>query len=339
MICSRSLHVLFGWLTALILVFGAVAPDEASADVRPEEITTTESKTSSLVYHHPERYEPAVAQLDARADRATRDLARTLGFDTFPQVDVWLLPEVDDYFEYHDRPDRAPKWAIGLSFSDKQTVIVARNPSVPGSSAPDLEKTFVHELAHVGMDIAREGGHVPRWFNEGFALMHADEWTQERSDKLSRAASTESLMPMADLNRDFPAHHNVASLAYAQSFHMVRYMSSQHGEDVFARILEQIRSDRSFQEAVESTTGQSMAALEGAWRDTLSGQTTWLAIFRSEFAWFFGASVIFILAWLVRRLRARHRPDATADEDVSEEWDYDDSRYPLPGEPPDQSKT
>jgi hypothetical protein len=334
-----SVETLLAWLLTSLLAVVALAPDVARADVRPEQITTTRSKTSPLTYHYPKRYRPGIDRLGARAEQVTGDLARTLGFDSFPKVDVWVLPEVDDYFEYHDRDDRAPKWAIGLSFSNEQTVIVARNPSMPGSTAGDFEKTFIHELAHVGMDIAREGAHVPRWFNEGFALMHAREWTKERSDKLARAASTESLIPLADLDRDFPAHHNVASLAYAQSFHIVRYMRSNYGDDVFARILEELRAERSFPEAVESATGRSLAALEGGWRETISGETSWLAILRDEFAWFFGAAVIFIIAWVARRLRTRRDPEAMADDDVPEEWAYDDSRYPLPGDTSDDSTT
>jgi hypothetical protein len=318
-------------VAAIAVVVGPT--DSLRAEVDPDRIRTEKSSSSPLEYHFPAQYQPAIESLDRRSGEVVARFERNLSIEQFPDVGVWILPEVNDYFELTDREGGAPRWAIGLSLGNEQTVIVARDTEVPGGAKSDLEKTFVHELAHVAIDIAREGHHVPRWFNEGFSLSQAREWTPERRQQLTRAASTGSLMPISDLDRNFPAHHDVASLAYAQSFHFVEYLEKNHGKSVTARIMEKLRDTGDFGRAVEEATGRSVAAHEADWRDELTSNTSWLALLQSEFAIFFVAAIIFAIAWIVRRKRLRRSADGAGDEEEDAEWNYDKSRYPLPGEP------
>lgn len=316
-------------VVALVLGFGLFWGNSARADLDPSQIETRASQVSPLVFHYPRQYEPAIDQLDDSSDDVVEGLSRELGIDSFPEVDVWVLPEVNDYFKLKGVEDRAPKWAIGLSLGDRQTVIVARDTELPGGAQTDLEKTFIHELAHVAIDIGRGEGEVPRWFNEGFALTHAREWSPERSEKLTQAAATGALVPLSELDRGFPSHRNVASLAYSQSFHFVDYVKERYGATVTAEIMRGVRAGESFEGALEGATGSSLAALENEWKEGLKTSGSWLAIFRDDFTIFFGVAVLFVIAWLVRRRRLR---DSEIEAEDDGEWSYDESRYPLPGE-------
>jgi len=326
-----------GRFTSLLLAVWATlafAPGQVFAEVDAAQIKERASASTPLKFHYPQQYEPAIRELDAVGGDAVRRLEDRLAIEKFPAVDVWVLPEVNDYFELTEREGRAPKWAIGLSLGDRRTVIVARDTPLPGGVESDLEKTFIHELAHVAIDIAGEGGHVPRWFHEGFALSQAREWTPERRQKLTRAASTDALIPFAELDGNFPAHHNVASLAYAQSFHFVEFLEQNHGEGVTAEVMESVRAGKEFEEAVRGATGRGLDALETDWRGELSSETSWLALLQDEFAIFFVAAVFFAIAWAVRRDRLRGSSGSGDGE--AGDLTYDKSRYPLPGEPRDR---
>ena len=317
-------------IAALAFAWVAVAPASVSAEVDPAQMTQEQSASTPLTYHFPKRYAPAVDRLEAKARPAVDKLSEALAFDEFPAVEVWVLPKAADYFKLQGEPNRAPEWAIGLSLGDRKTVIVARDTQMPGGSASDFKKTFVHELAHVAVDVSRGEGRVPRWFHEGIALMMAEEWTHERQDKLARAASTDSLMTLTQIDQNFPSHNNLASLAYAESFHFVQYLRENHGVEAFAEIMQQVRNGVPFDDAVEEATGRSMAALESDWRTMLTDNTSWLSLLRDDFTIFFGAVLIFILAWFVTRARRRGQYEEMDEE--SREWSYDRSKYPLPGE-------
>ncbi len=328
--CSR-LGVIWRQLVVVVALSAAIlVPQPAAASIDADRIETRRAEGTQIEFHYLDRYSPAIDELERESRAAVDRMTTALGLESFENVDVWVLPTVADYFELKGEPNRAPEWAIGLSLGDRQTVIVARETDMPGGSASELDKTYVHELAHVAVDVARDGGEVPRWFHEGFALMIAEEWTTERRDTLTRAASTGSLISIADLDEGFPAHHQLSSLAYAQSFHFVRHLRERHGLENFAGIMRQVRDGTPFPDAVEQATGESLASLESTWRAQLTENTSWIALFRDDFAIFFGAALIFVIGWFVRRRRLSAQADDEDDEPG--EWAYDESKYPLPGE-------
>lgn len=318
------IRILLTLLFSLALSLTAVAP--AHADVRPEEMVSHTS--GKLEFHYPQRYERAAKKLDAIGANSVARAERALGLEDLGRVEVWVLPEVDDYFEVTGAPGNPPKWAVGLSLSGRGVIIVT-NGAGPQGQPVELEKTFEHELAHVAIDRARDGQPVPRWFNEGFALMHADEWTPERAEIFARAAGAGALKPFADIERTFPEHSQSAGLAYAQSLQFVMYLRRVHGEAVFADIMSSVRQGVPFDDAFRSAVGQSRAMTEALWRqDAESNLSFWSVLNDGTWGFVIGA-ILFIVAFVIRRRQRREKFAAMRDD--SPEWDYDEARYPLPG--------
>ena len=325
----QSRKYLARFLGLLIVLTALVAASPAAAQIPAEQMTT--SQRDGFVFHHLKRYEPAIDVLEQKGPQLLEQVESTLGLDTMPTIDVWVLPKVRDYYELNDKPVSAPKWAVGLSFSGQYEIIVAHGGQRPPQ---EVMNTFAHELAHVAVDHARQEQPVPRWFHEGMAVMMAQEWTAERSEQLARAAAAGTLSDFQDLWRTFPAHHQSASIAYDQSFHFVRWLQNEYGSDLFAKVMREIRQGASFKAALEEQTGARFADMEARWHESLSGSTTFWSILRDETLIFFGAGVLFIIAYLVARRRRRRQFQSMEDEDA-DEWDYDASRYPLPGQQED----
>jgi hypothetical protein len=315
----------FIWLLLLVLSLGS-APAWA---ITPDDFTT-ESSPDGLTFHFLPQYENATRPMRERAPDDLDTLREELGFDDLSGIDVWVVKDVSDYFTVHGFPDVSPEWAVGLSLSNRSVVIIQMK-AAPGTDANEFEKTFHHELIHVALDRAAGGARLPRWFHEGFAIMHADEWSAERSEMLSRSAAQGALMSFDDLTFVFPEHHNSVSLAYAQSFHFVREWKTRYGSDVYAKVLKRVRSGESFQKSFRNVTDDSLVVAEARWFQQLkSGSTMW-SMFNDGALVFFGASILFLVAWWLRRNR-NARKLVSMDTDNSKHWDYDESAYPLPGE-------
>ena len=283
-------------------------------------------KTERVLLHYPERFQKVVPAFLESTEAASERAQTTLGLETWDRVDVWLLPKVADYYHIHKRPVRSPSWAAGLSLSDQSVIIVAHGSM--GGAVHDIHKTVQHELAHVGIDRAKRGAPIPRWFHEGFAVWFADEWTHERSDRLTQAAGFGRLKTFERIELNFPSHQLSASLAYDQSFHFVRWLRTRYGETVYADILQQM-PEKSFDDAFKKATGVSLALAEAQWKSDLDEGTSLWSILRDSGIVFFGASMLFIVAFLIRRKQNKKRIEAMADEPGR--WTYDESRYPLPG--------
>ncbi len=314
----------------LITLMGGAAP--AFAQVPKDQMTTTTAAGQSLVFHHLKRYEQGIALLEKEGPPTYRRVKKALGIDKMPPIDVWVVPRVSDYYQLHNRVDDAPKWAVGLSFSGRHEIIVSHAKQSPR----EVLRTFSHELAHVAVDQARGKTPVPRWFNEGFAVMMAQEWNAKRSEKLSRAASTGGLIRFEYLWNTFPSHHLSANLAYDQSFHFVRWLQQKYGKNLYARVMKRVRGGRSFRRALATETGTSFPLLEAHWRRSLTRGTSFWSILSDDIVVFFGVGVFFVIALVVARRRRRRQLASMEDEEVDDAWSYDASRYPLPGQqPPD----
>ncbi len=316
-------------LTLTILVSGALISTPSGAEAAiPDHVVTRPGQHAALTLNYPERFDKAAGQLDEQAVVSLSRLKYRLGIEQMPPIDVWLVSDLDDYFVWKELPGRAPTWAIGLSLVNRQTVLV-RHGLGPNRQLVDIHDTFDHELAHVAIDVARQGHHVPRWFNEGFASYHADEWTLERGEEVVRAAATSSLIPLKELDRTFPDHAQVTSLAYAQSHHFTRFLAERYGEDVFGKLITRIREhDESFSVAFTMVTGDDFEVVELSWRTGLAENASPISNLADGTPLFFGASLLFLIAWLVRRRRTRERFEHL--DDYLEGWDADPARYQLP---------
>lgn len=316
-------------LMAALLLFTMVASGATSAmAATPDDVVVRPGAKGAVTMHYPERFEKAAGKLEVQATDSIRKLEYRLGLEDMSGIDVYLVKDLDDYFTWNQIPARAPQWAIGLSLVDKKTVLV-RHGLGPNRQIVDIEKTFDHELAHVAIDVARQGNHVPRWFNEGFASYQADEWTLERGEEVARAAATGTLIPLKKLDRTFPDHQQTTSLAYAQSHHFVRYLADRYGEDVFASIMDQIRQGETFSVAFTLSTNDDFERVEKVWRESLADGASPLSGLADGTILFFGASLLFLVAWAKRRRRSREKFERL--DDGLEGWDYDPSRYKLPG--------
>lgn len=300
---------------------------EPQAVAMPAEVTQRLSPDGALRYHYPTYYAASVAGLEPLGQDSMRRLGRELSLADVPVVDVWLTERLDDYFTWHGQAPLAPSWAVGLSLTNRYTVLL-RQARGQGGTVEELRKTFRHELAHVAIDHARAGHHVPRWFHEGFAQHHAQEWTLERGEQVARMAASGQLIPLRYLDTSFPSHQESVTLAYSQSLHFVRHVTQHHGQDVFGRALLRVRHGVPFDQAMEQVTGRSLESLEADWRHGLTENTTpWSNLADGSFLFVPGA-LLFMAGWLRRRKQTVRKFDRL--DDGMERWDYDPKRYKLP---------
>lgn len=289
-----------------------------------EEIVMKESLSAKI--YSPKNFKSLIPEIEEEVERSRTKLMNQLGLKEWKEVEVWVLPSVHDYFKLRNERSRAPEWAAGLSLSDRGVIIIA-NGVATGGEVYNVRQTLKHEMAHVAIDRAKKGKAFPRWFHEGFAVWFADEWTPERSERLSKAVAFDRVKKFEDIERNFPSHQQSASLSYDQSFHFVRFLGNDYGAGVYAKIFKAL-DEKEFEGAFEEATQHSMVFVEAKWIAKLKkGQSAW-SIFSDSSILFFGATLLFVVAFLIRRRRNKSQLVKMSHE---KGWDYDETRYPLPG--------
>lgn len=268
----------------------------------------------------------------AEAEAVRARLWRQLDLEDTRAIRVVFVPAFSEYFTRRAQPNRAPDWAIGLCISTEDTLLIKWGRQADGRWV-SLQPTFVHELAHLALDRATDDrafhadaelrneseaqGHrrVPRWLHEGYAVRAAGEWTLERGAVLMQAGLRSRVIPLAELRDRFPAEGFDVELAYAESFHFVRFLHDEYGDAAFARMLGLIRDGEAFEAAFFHAYGRRFGPVEGTWRKDLNVAYTWIPLITgSSTVWFVGGIVFLVAWWRKRQLVAERLAQLAAQE-------------------------
>jgi hypothetical protein len=135
-----------------------------------------------------------------------------------------------------------------------------------GADAVDLDEVFRHEMAHVALEDAVRGHHVPVWFNEGLAIGLSGEHRIERERTLWSATLSGTLLPFADLDRSFPRDNFEVNIAYAESADFLRFLRQRSDHLRFVAMIERVRDGVPFDRALGDAYGSDLRKLEFQWR-------------------------------------------------------------------------
>ncbi len=296
----------------MVLAAGLLA---APARAEAEEATGGEQVISSTTEHftfvYRRRYLPVIRDVMESADEARREMIQRLGAEPRgPRVEVRFARNVEEMRSLC--PRQPPDWADAVAFSPDNIIVISLTTS--HHRPVSLETVFRHELAHLVIRWSVGGAHIPKWFNEGLAIMLSGELPMERFKALWPAAARGRTTPLRRLDRSFPAREFEANRAYAESADLVRFLSRYRGGWRLRELLERVREGEPFYEALSSTWGMSVAALEDAWQRDLRRRYSVIPSVTAGFTLWVLVAVVAVVAYIKRRRDIRRRIDAMEDE-------------------------
>jgi len=228
-----------------------------------------------------------------------------------------------------DVAQRTPSWVSGFANGGSRTIVL-----FPGrvSSYPDdnLETLVHHEIAHVLVAEAAHGRRVPRWFNEGLATVAAREWGIEDRARYAAAVVGRGPRTTAELDLGFEQGGRRVTRSYALSGAFVRWLLSEYGEQVTARILELVSRDMSFREAFVRATGDTLEWAEHRFFVREAIWHTWVPFLTSSGVLWAAITALAVIAIRRRRTKsAKMRERWDAEEEIEAEREISIPQKPL----------
>jgi hypothetical protein len=250
----------------------------------------------------------AVRHLDRRQYEAAARLTGLRGPQ--PPIRVALAPEGSP-------PATAvPDWISGYAYGSLGRVVLLpeRTRSYPDGS---LDELLLHELTHVLVTRAAGGQQVPRWFNEGLAMMAGGPWNLEDRTRLTVAMVRGTRRPLAEVDGLFAGSPGEVRLAYALSGALVRDIVLQHGRPAPRRILAAVSRGETFPEAFRGATGTSLRGAVRSFWQRHSFWYRWVPILGSSLTlWMLIVLLAFVAWWRKRRRVAALRRAWDEEEDL-----------------------
>lgn len=257
----------------------------------------------------PPQYSALAAELEALPPERFEPVMRMVGLERpGPPIRVELATE--------NSPEAAAAepWVAGYAYGALGRVVlfVERTPPYPDGS---LEELLDHEVAHVLIARAAANRVIPRWFNEGVAMVAGHSWGLEDTSRLTLAMLTRSDMPLAEIDQLFAGHSGEVARAYALSGALVRDLLQRYGSGTVATILRAVRYGVPFEEAFFRATGRTVADLEDSFWSRHSFWYRWVPILGSSATIWLGVTLLALLAFRRRRQR---------DAEIRERWELEE---------------
>lgn len=253
-------------------------------------------------------YPPAaadrVASVLADADAFKASLVAALGQPVLDHVTVRVAPTFGDMAKLAPADAPPPGYASGVAYHGLHLVLLTMMQP-RGAEAVDLDEVFRHELAHVALEDAVRGRHVPVWFNEGLAIALSGEPAWNRRGILWQATLSGTLIPVADLDRSFPRDGAKVGIAYAESADFMGFLTRKSDHLRFTSMIERVRDGQEFDRAVAEAYGSELRRLEFEWRGDLERRFSVIPVLTGGGVVWAVVMGVFVLAYVRRRRRAK----------------------------------
>lgn len=226
------------------------------------------------------------------------DIVQLVGMRTAgPPIAVELAPETSPWAR------RVDPWVAGFAIGAESVLVIfpSRSPSYPHSTLDDVLR---HEVAHVLIHRAAGGRAVPRWFNEGLAMVAERQWGLGDQTQLLYQLVSGPRDSLDALNRLFEGGQREQTRAYLLSGAFVHHLVRGYGDDAPGRILQEMDDGASFETAFYNVTGRTTTRAEAEFWDSHRVWTTWIPIlFSDEMLW---AAVTLLALLAIQRKRRRN---------------------------------
>ncbi|MCP4545916.1 MAG: hypothetical protein GY835_05545 [bacterium] len=209
---------------------------------------------------------------------------------------VRVAPNQRQFFEWSG--GRSPEWAAGLTIESGRVILLEKSYL---RDRGRMRQLIRHEVAHAVLERLLRGQRVPHWFHEGFAQKQAAEWDIRAMGQLSLVGWLNRGIPLAEMERGFPAQGPRARLAYAEAQAAVLELAVD--PERWNRLLHLLADGQSFDSALRSTIGMGLAAFCDDFDDRVMRRYRRLGFQYSGSV----VLVVMIMLLIVGGLRARRR--------------------------------
>lgn len=222
----------------------------------------------------------------------------------------------------------------GIARSEEGFIAVKAPSLLPTHS--NYDSLLRHELLHVLLAQNTDPALLPRWLNEGVAMMMSGEFRLESNFRVARLYVTRNLIPYNQLNLSFQPQgsEEVFGDAYAQSLSMTKFLHDEVGTETFWAMIHALE-EIPFDEALFRYTGWSTIVFYENWAGSL-WQGAIMSALVSGFSLFHIGALLLIWAYFRKRRAGREIVESWEEEDGHyDEMEDDNIYYEDTGDPDD----
>ncbi len=278
-------------------------------------------------YHSTSRF--VIAYSASEKNLATRVLAelqlqqeqlsQQLNFQPRRAITVYLCPTQAAF----DRLTGGviPHW--GEAAADPvQWRIFLKSPRASANKKLDWQ-TIKHELVHLTLGEIADPNRLPRWFNEGAAILLAGETDHVEPLAISRAMTTNSLVTFDEIEALLSFPNAQAGLAYSESYHAVKFLVRRFDAEAIKKYAQTLALHPDSRAAFRTAFGEDLWDFEIAYFDHLRKNFRWYVLLDESLLWGGLILALVIAGYVATRWRNKKKKQEWEDEAAEKSMDGD----------------
>jgi hypothetical protein len=238
----------------------------------------------------------------------------------FPKkISVYILPNNRSAKKSGYKFASVPNWVAGFA-DTKRGIIVIRTSSASIGLYKNVYQIFRHELSHIilGQYLGENYVQLPWWFNEGFAMWQAREWSIQDSVFLSESLIRGSYIPLNDMNRPFNKTKDEVRQMYTEALSFFLYLHYEFGPEVIKELFFRVRGGDNFDMAFQELFNQKLEKVEAKWKRGLQLKYKWLPIVSSGTVFWIFVTLLFLIGYVRKKKK---------EKEILKKWEREDFFY------------
>ena len=218
--------------------------------------------------------------------------------------------------------EKIPDWSQGVTKSGSGVVYLLVEPK----GGKKIITVLRHELVHVLLGKNITSGKIPRWFEEGTAMMFARENFSDYITVLSRANLTKSLLSLEEVDDVLKFQRSKASLAYAESYLGLKMIVEALGWEVFSEVFFSLQHEQNWDSVFQSVLKMDEDQFQWRLFDQIEKKYKWQFFFQAEtFIWIILPFFTIIIFVIIRfRNYQTYRRWEEENEELSQNFNIDE---------------
>lgn len=310
-------------ITVLVLV--AICYGTEKGDIPP-----VERAHFTYYFDNPAYIERADSVLNAVRLELAVLLGDTLGY----KPSVYLLEDIHQFRKIVRGV--FPDWGAAAAFPAGKLMAVKSPDRFRYNKS--LTELLRHEYAHLALSARTGIRNVPRWFDEGMAMMVSTEWGWTNNLAMSKAALFDEFIPLEEIENLNRFNEGKASVAYAQSYLAVTYLFEEYGRETITIFLDEITRGSLIDEALMASIGSNYAGFEKEFQFYLKKRYNIATIFTDTMYFWLALAIIVIIGALLQYRRRRKYYKRWQDEEKFQSTDFDYGNPDHPEQIDDEDK-
>lgn len=214
-----------------------------------------------------------------------------------------------------------PDWGVGVAIPRKDYISVL-SPVGENFSQP-FEEIVRHELAHIAIHKRAGGKLIPRFMDEGFAMMFAHQWSFGDDITVAKARLTGSLYSLWEIDGVNMLNSAQARIAYAESYLAVKFIIETFGKQAFQNLLDGFGQGKNRDAVFQEVLGTSFIGFDKMFADHLKNNYHWVMILTDPIILWTGLVLLFLLGFILIRRKNKDIYKKWEEEEKLESTDFD----------------